>query len=70
MTDLPRAGDVGASRTATALGFIVAALPLPHALRQHLQKTSSDSAVFLGNAGITFLIRLAGAGLGFGLQVL
>ncbi len=49
---------------------LLAALPLPHALRQRVQSMSTDSAAYLGNAGKAFLIRIAGAGIGFGLQVL
>ena len=49
---------------------ILAALPLPRALRQRVQAMSTDSAAYLGNAGKAFLIRIAGAGIGFGLQVL
>jgi len=51
-------------------GVLLAILPLPRALRRQVQSMSTGSATYLGNAGRAFLIRIAGAGIGFGLQVL
>lgn len=53
-----------------ARDVLLAILPLPRALRQRVRDMSTGSAAYLGNAGKAFLIRIAGAGIGFGLQVL
>ena len=54
----------------TGLAGLLARLPLPAALRQRLEAVTSDGAAYLGNAGIAFVIRIVGAAIAFGLQVL
>lgn len=53
-----------------ALASLITALPMPQILRRRLQGFSENGRAYLGNAGIAFLIRIGGAALAFGLQVL
>jgi len=49
---------------------LLAALPLPDGVRQRIEKMLKSDSSFLGNAGLAFVIRMGGAGIGFALQVL
>jgi O-antigen/teichoic acid export membrane protein len=56
--------------TNSPIGALLARLPLPPALRRRLETVSGEGAVYLGNAGMAFVIRMTGAAIAFGLQVL
>ncbi len=52
------------------LNLLLVRLPLPPVLRRLLAARSGDTRAYIGNAGTAFLIRILGAALAFGLQVL
>lgn len=65
-------GRPGQSRASASarLESLLNVLPLPDGLRLHARRVLRNSGVYLGNAGVAFLIRIAGAAVGFALQVL
>ncbi len=52
------------------IGALITALPLPPAIAERLEGLSANSAVYLSNAGMAFLIRIGGAAVALALQVL
>ncbi|MEX0853351.1 MAG: lipopolysaccharide biosynthesis protein [Bauldia sp.] len=63
------AGAPGTRRRLAALRALLAAMPLPPVVMRLVAGPAERSA-YLGNAGVAFMIRVAGAGLGLFLQVL